>query len=213
MAQEPVKSKKVRKPKKQKVRQGHKLVWLTLIIILVPCLIVGYVLLTSAKGTDKPVEGSRFSASDLNPKIQENQISAIQGELMNIPGIESATINLKSATLRVHLNMTDGMSDEELNNAAEQAYGIVAAYLPIETYFTNTADGKNYDLQIDAYNYLIDEAHPAEGQRFIQITKTSAGNKVTDNLTVARNPELSESVRYTPPAVPEADPAPENPEG
>lgn len=197
MTAQPVKSQKVRKPKKQKVKQGHKLVWLTLIIILVPCLIVGYVLLTSAKGTDQPVEGSRFSSADLNPKIQDNQISAIQGELMNIPGIESATINLKSATLRVHLNMQDGVSDADLNNAAEQAYGIVAGYLPIETYFTNSADGKNYDLQIDAYNYLIDEAHPAEGQGFIQITKTSAGNKVVDNLTVARNQELADSVRYS----------------
>lgn len=202
MTDQPVKSRKVRKPKKQKIKQGHKLVWLTLVILLVPCCIVGYVLVTSAKGQDRPVEGSRFSAQDLNPKIQESQLSAIQGELMTIPGVESATINLKSATLRVHLNMPDGATDEELTNAAEQAYAIVANYLPIETYFTNTAEGKNYDLQIDAYNYLVDEAHPAETWGFIQITKTGSGDKVVDNLTVARNPELSEQVRYREPEVP-----------
>lgn len=188
-------TKKVSKPRKQKVKQGHKLVWLTLVIILIPVLIIGYVLLTSMESSGKPVEGSRFSSTDLNPQIQQRDMDAIQADLMNIEGIESATMDMKSATLRIHLNMQDGYDDEGLNNAAETAYGIVNNYLPIDTYFTNTSESKNYDLEIDSYNYLIDDAHPREGQHYIKITKTGAGQKTTDNMTVARNQELTDSVR------------------
>lgn len=204
MADTPVKRKRVRKPRKQKVKQGHKLVWITLAIILIPLVIVGYVLLTSAQGSDQPVEGSRFSANDLNPKIEDSQIADIQGQLMTIPGVETATIDLKSATLRVHLNMQDGASDEELENGANQAWDIVNSILPIETYFTNTTDGKNYDLQIDSYNYLVDDAHPAEGWRFIKITKTGSGERTVDNMTQAKNPDLADQVRNRNVQVPQA---------
>lgn len=205
MTDTPVKSKKVRKPKKQKVKQGHKLVWLTLLIILIPCVIVGYVLLVSAQESDQPVEGSRFSSTDLNPKIQDSQISAIQGELMGISGVESATINLKSATLRIHLNMQDDASDAMLDSAVDQAYDIVNNYLPIDTYFTNTSDGKNYDLEIDAYNYLVDDTHPSDGWKFVKVTKTAGGTRTYDNLTTAKDPQLSEDVRYVAPAADDTD--------
>ena len=198
MPTEPVKVSKpnrVSTPKKQKVRQGHKLVWLTLIIILIPMLIVGYVLMSSMESSGNPVEGSRFASNALNPKIDQSSLDAIQNELLAIEGVESATMDMKSATLRIHLNMQDGYDDEGLNNAAEQAYSIVNNYLPVDTYFTNAGDTKNYDLEIDSYNYLIDGDHPAEGQHYIKITKTGAGDKVTDNMTVAKNQEITDSVR------------------
>ncbi len=193
--EEPVKVSNPKKPKKQKVRQGHKLVWITLIILLIPCAIVGYVLMTSMEGQGQPVVGNRFSEHALQPQIQQKDVDAIQGELMNIEGVESATIDLKSATLRIHLNVVDGADDEMLDSAAEQAYSIVNNYLPIDTYFTNTSDSKNYDLEIDSYNFLVDGDHPLEEQRYIKILKTGAGEKRTDNMREARNQELTDSVR------------------
>lgn len=193
MAEKPIK--KVRKPKKQKVKQGHKLVWLTLLIILIPVAIVGYVLFTSAQGNDKPVEGSRFSSTDLSPKIDQNVLTTIQNDLLSIDGVESATINLKSATLRAHLNMQDGLDTDTIANVAEQAYSIINAYLPIDTYFTDTGDSKNYDLEIDAYNYMVDDSHPLEGQVYIKITKNGAGNKVVDNMNSPKNADLAASVK------------------
>lgn len=193
--EKPVKQRRVSRPKRQKVKQGHKLVWLTLVIILVPVVVIGYVLLTSAKESDQPVEGNRFGVNDLNPKIQEAQIASIQNDLMSIGGMETATVDLKSATLRVHLNMVDAADDATLEAAANQAYDIINTYLPIETYFTNTAEGKNYDLEIDSYNYLVDDTHPADGWRFIKISKSGAGDRVTDNITKAKNPDLAASVK------------------
>ncbi len=189
------KKRRVSKPKKQKVKQGHKLVWLTLLIVFVPIMVVGYVLLTSAKESDQPVEGNRFNISDLNPRIQESQIAAIQNDLMGIGGVEGATVDLKSATLRVHLNMVDHAEYDSLNAATMQAYNIVNNYLPIETYFTNSADGKNYDLEIDAYNYLVDDSHPQESWRVVKLFKSGAGPLVTDILTQAKNAELAQSVK------------------
>lgn len=78
---------------------------------------------------------------------------------MNIEGVESATMDMKSATLRIHLNMQDGYDEDGLTNAAEAAYGIVNNVLPIDTYFTNSNDSKNYDLEIDSYNFLVDADH------------------------------------------------------
>ena len=50
-------------------------------------------------------------------------------------------------------------------------------HLPIETYFTNTAEGKNYDLEIDSYNYLVDDTHPQEGWRFMNLLKVVLAKK------------------------------------
>ena len=210
-------NRKVSKPKKQKVKQGHKLVWLTLIILIIPVVVVGYVLLTSASESDQPVVGNRFDPQDLNPKIQETEINSIQGELMSIGGMETATVTLKSATLRIHLNMVDSADNATLQAAADQAYQIVSNHLPIETYFTNTAEGKNYDLEIDSYNYLVDDTHPQEGWRFIKVSKSGAGQKVTDIITEPRNAELAQQVRTstpqattdTPPAEEAQEPLPE----
>ena len=46
--------------KNKKPKQGHKIVWFTLVIILIPVAIVGYVLLTSLGGQNEPVVGIRM---------------------------------------------------------------------------------------------------------------------------------------------------------
>ena len=66
---------KNRRKKRTAPKQGHKLVWFTLVIILIPFVIIGYVILTSMGGQDEPVVGNRFHSSDLNPSISKDQIS------------------------------------------------------------------------------------------------------------------------------------------
>lgn len=186
------------KPKTKKStqpKQGHKLVWFTLIIISIPFLIIGYVLLTSMDGQGEPVIGNRFNAGDLDPKITENSINTIKDQASGIEGVEEVTTNLKSATLRVHLNMADDASQEQIQAAADRAYEIINENLPLDQYFTNREDAKMYDLEIDAYNYIVDDAHPAEGQVFIKITKTGASDKVNDVLTTPKDPDLMGQIK------------------
>ena len=170
--------------------QGHKLVWFTVILIAIPCLFVGYVLLTSMGGQGEPVVGNRFQKGDLDPKITEENIQSIKDSVSTIGGVEDATINLKSATLRVHLNLVDDAGGDTCEAVINQAYENINGILPIDTYFTNREDGKMYDVEIDAYNYIVDDAHPAEGQVYYKLTKTGAGSKVIDNLTSPKDEEL-----------------------
>jgi hypothetical protein len=142
-----------------------------------------------------PVAGNRFTGNDISPQITNTAVSELESEMLSIEGVESASANLLSATLRVHLNMVDDASEELVNSAIEQAYEIVNTTLPIETYFTNTDDGKMYDLEIDAYNYIVDADHPAEQQIYIVLTKTGAGNKVVDVMTTAKDPELVSEIK------------------
>lgn len=187
--------KKIKKaPSQQKVKQGHKLVWLTVILIAIPCVLVGYVLITSMEQQNEPVVGNRFQSQDIDPKITQDQLDQIQSSLSEIGGIESVTVNLKSATLRVHLNIADDASQDQINAIVDEAYNRIDAILPIDTYFTNHEDGKMYDLEVDGYNFLVDESHPQESQIYIKVTKTGAGNRVTDYLTQAKDQELVDQI-------------------
>ena len=164
--------------------QGHKLVWFTVIIIMIPVVIVGYVLLTSLGGQNRPVEGSRFSKTDLDPAITKDNISSLESALGNIDNVEKVSVNLLSATLRVHIDLVDS------------AYNIVNEQLPIDTYFTNKDSSKMYDLEIDSYNYLIDDTHTADGWTYLKLTKTGASDgPVTDNMTSAKDPDLSNQLK------------------
>ena len=195
MALNKTKPKKTQK-KNTESKQGHKLVWFTLIIIAIPVVIVAYVLLTSMGGQGEPVVGNRFNGEDLNPNITEEAMNSIQEQASGIGGVEEVTINLKSATLRVHLNMDDSYTQDQIQAASDQAYEIVAATLPIDQYFTNREDAKMYDLEIDVYNYIVDDSHPAEGQIYIKTTKTGAAtDRVTDVMTTAKDPELVAQIK------------------
>lgn len=195
MALNKTKPKKTQK-KNTESKQGHKLVWFTLIIIAIPVVIVAYVLLTSMGGQGESVVGNRFNGEDLNPSITEEAMNSIQEQASGIGGVEEATINLKSATLRVHLNMDDSYTQDQIQAASDQAYEIVAATLPIDQYFTNREDAKMYDLEIDVYNYIVDDSHPAEGQIYIKTTKTGAAtDRVTDVMTTAKDPELVAQIK------------------
>ena len=176
--------------------QGHKLVWFTVIIILIPVVIVGYVLLTSVGGQNHPVVGNRFSKTDLNPAITDNSISSLESSLASIDNVEKASVNLLSATLRVHIDLVDSATDEVASQALDAAYNVINDQLPIDTYFTNKDDSKMYDLEIDAYNYLIDDTHTTDGWTYLKLTKTGASKgSVTDNMTTAKDPELSSELK------------------
>ncbi len=187
---------KVKTSRQPRQKQGHLLVWITLIIIAIPCVIVGYVLLTSMEEQNEPVVGVRFDSGDLNPKIEQSQLDQIQQELSGIGGVESVTDNLKSATLRIHLNMADDADRGTVEAAMNQARDIVNSILPFDTYFTNTENGKNYDIEIDSYNWIVDDSHPQDGQIYFKLTKTGAGNEVVDVISEPKDPDLvSEIVR------------------
>ena len=185
--------------KKNAGKQSHILVWIAAAVILIPTILVGVVVMTSTENSGTPVVGSRFSETDLNPAITDDQITQIEAAMKELDYAESVEVNLKSATLRINIDLDDIVDevDEELvKKLASQAYDKVDAILPVETYFTQQSDAKMYDLSINVYNYSsFDEEHTEDHCIYVCLTKTSASEKsVVDVLSVPRDEETAEAV-------------------
>lgn len=176
--------------KRQKRRQGHKLVWFTLLVIAIPAIILGLIIQSASNAQGKPVVGSRYGKNDLQVKIEQNQLDQLNEMLKTIGGVEGVEVNLKAATLRISIDVSDGMGNDEINAIADQSYQVVAQVLPIETYFTDTDTSKMYDLEIGVYNFLVDDQHPADQFIYEKITKTGPGQRVVDVFTTPDDTEL-----------------------
>ena len=174
-----------------KLKKPHVILWLGIIIVLVPCIILGVVLMNSLENSREPVVADRFK-NELNPAITETDLASIRSNL-NYDNIDNLEVNLISATLRVMINTSDDMAEGDLLWILNDAADKIAAVLPIETYFTNSAATKMYDLEIHVYNTTKgSEALP----RIYYVKTKNAANEdwVIDNYTVAKNPELAKSI-------------------
>lgn len=195
---EPVKAKEAKKPtaskpsekpkvsaKGPKPKKKHNyLLWATIVVIAIPCLILLYIIIGSRENSNEPVEGSRFDAS-LDPAITEEDLTALKG-LLVFDNVEHVEINLKSATLRVTLNTNDDLSQEAIQELMGSAYDKIVEKLPVDTYFTNkTKDDKTvkmYDLEVSVYNYIPEKDEDKAGQIHLSRTKNSAAEKVVDDV-------------------------------
>lgn len=178
-----------------KLKKPHVILWLGIIILLVPCVILGAVLMNSLENSREPVVADRFK-NELNPAITEVELASIRSNL-NYDNIDNIEVNLISATLRIMINTNDNMSDGDilwiLNDAADK----VTSVLPVETYFTNTNGTKMYDLEIHVYNTT--KGTEALPQIYYVRTKNAAFEEwIADNYSTAKNPELAESILFPP---------------
>ena len=167
---------------------------LLLIIILVPCTILGAVLLQSLEDSSKPVVGSRYEES-LDPAITEEQLTQVQTALEGFDGVEKIEVNLKTARLAILINTKDDMNNDGIKKIIQQAYAKVNEILPVGTYFTNkelinettneTSIVKMYDLQIDAYNVV-------EGDNQIHYVVSKTGAQEEELLQLISSPKDKE---------------------
>lgn len=190
---------KKQETKKNSEKQSHILVWIAVAVIVIPLLLVGIVVMTSTENSGQPVVGDRFSENDLNPAISDDEITQVEEAMEKLDYVESIEVNLKSATLRVNINLDDQVdeTDESLvKEIAKDAYNAIDDILPIKTYFTQQEDGKMYDLSINVYNYSsFDDTHTEDHWIYVCMTKNSSSEKsVTDVVSVARDEETAEAV-------------------
>lgn len=172
--------------KKQKDgdRKPNYLLWVTVIIIAIPCLILLYIFIGSRESSSEPVEGSRFKNA-LDPKITEEDLEALKTSL-TFEGAEAVEINLKSATLRININAKDDLNQDAIKQLINNAYDKVNEKLPIDKYFTNKENGdkivKMYDLEISAYNYIPKNEEEKKGQIHLSRVKNSSADKPVDDV-------------------------------
>ncbi|MBR3352923.1 MAG: hypothetical protein IKG35_12485, partial [Erysipelotrichaceae bacterium] len=106
-------------------------------------------------------------------------------------GVEGCAVNLIVETMRIELDVRDDMTSEEMNDLVLQAYEAVNEILPVETYFTQQEDYKQYDLEIYAYDDMkLDEF------RLIQINKNSKMDTyLVQTLSDPKNAEIAAELK------------------
>lgn len=177
--------------KKRKLSKPAIFLIVGIIIIVVPCLIFGGILLSSAMNTGTPIFGDRYEG-DLDPAITSEDMSKIKGEIEALEGVESVDVVLPSGQLRVNINTDDSLSKDEIKELINSAYEIVKTDLPLETYFTSSDTKKMYDLAINAYNFINAED---DGMIYYELTKNAMSeNEIIQLVSEPLNPELVEEI-------------------
>lgn len=135
------------------------------VLILIPVIIVAWVVISASMATGKVLDGNRFDG-DLNPAITAEHITQIESKVEALEFIDEFTINLKSATLRVNVDLKDDVTAEQYTGVMDSVYAAVVEVLPVADYFTQlNGVQKQYDMEMSFYNALPKSL--AEGQEFI----------------------------------------------
>lgn len=182
--------------KKKTKKEPNWILRITIIVLLVPILAIIFVLLTSIETKGEPVFGGRFD-EQLKNKITDTQLKEVKNILV-YAGVESVSVNLKSATLRVNINAADTIDRASLEAIAADAYAKVISILPVDQYFTNIVEGektiKMYDVEVSAYNFIPTDVNQV-GQLSILISKNAPSENVNITwLSDVKNEEVRKSV-------------------
>ena len=165
---------------------------IAIMVIIVPLLLLGVVYISTKENKGSPTFGDRFETS-LDPAIEKTQLKEIEKALV-YNDVESVEINLKSATLRITLDMKDDVSSDRVTAVLKDAYKKVDAILPVKTYFMNQENKKMYDLDIHAYNFLAEEDN-TKGWVYKELVKNAAAkSSKIDTLSAPRDKETSDTL-------------------
>lgn len=178
------------KKNQRRLRWQYYIIVPALIIALVAGIFLGYQAISASLGKGEPVFGSRFE-NDLDPAISQDSINKIVSEIKEMNGVKDAKIELKSATLRVYMEVE---SNREANITAniQNAYDIVTKELNVEDYFSIKGLQKNYDLEIHGYNKLPSE----DNKDFVYAVLTKGSNMLEPSTQVLTKPKSQAIVDF-----------------
>lgn len=179
-------------PKKprRKIAFGTWILILGLSITIIFGSIFAYILFGAVSATGSIIVGNRF-LFELEPKIETAKVEAIRTALEGEDFIVDSSVNLRSATLRIMVQVKSELTDVQLGEAILKIKDDVAASLPLETYFTSTPDIKMYDLEIHLFN--AKEPVSTETFTYHYFIFNKNANMLTwavQDVSVAANPEL-----------------------
>ncbi len=166
--------------------------WISFVIIAIPVSVFLYLLLTASKGTGTPILGNRldndlkgYTESDSTYLITTEQISDVQSQIAAMSGVDSVKVNLTVETLRVTVDADDSYTNEQMQAKTEEIYNVITATLPVDKYFAQIGDYKQYDLDISVYNSL-------EAADFICCNLIKNSSMTTYTLSVETTPKNAE---------------------
>ena len=190
------KKKKTTNTKTRKRRKGNRtavIFWVCLALILIPAGIFGWVLISAAMDTGKPVVGDRFK-DDLNPAITKDQLSDIKNGVKNVTGVESVDVQLASGTLRVYADIEDSAGGDSVKARCSDVYSVVTSVLDPAVYFSQHDNMKMYDLEVHVYN--LSDDRDSDAFAYAIETKTSyMAEPQTQLVSEPVNAELAQQLR------------------
>ena len=179
-------TKEIKTKKKRKISKSALIIIAGILIIAIPVIVFVSILGISALQTGSPRDGSRFEG-DLVNEITSDDISSIETDLKSLSNIESVEVKLSEGQLKVYIDTTDSLTENEVDDIVNKAYEKVTTKLPINTYFTRTNSAKMYDLQINVYT----TSENVENRQYKFLHKNSAEDKYAiDDLAHPKDPEL-----------------------
>lgn len=193
MAEKRPTNKKTKAQRKKENRKSAILFWVSLIVFLVPFAVLGYIVISAAMDTGKPVIGSRYD-NDHNPAITDSDISNVETAVSNVSGVEDSFANLATGTLRVYADISDTADVETAKSVANEVYNAVTNILNVNTYFSQSSGQKMYDLEIHVYN----SDKNTDDDSFVYVVETlnsSMEEPVVQVLSEPIDAELAERLR------------------
>ena len=186
-------TKKTAKRAKRKVSKAKIVLLVGIAIILIPCLIFGWILLSAYLKTGTPIVGNRYE-NDLNPQITSEQLKQVESNVKGINGVENCNVELTTATMRVYADVNDSYGDDQVTEVANQVYNTVNNTLSVGTYFTRNETEKMYDLEIHVYN--LDKNRDQGGFSDVILNKNSNMEEPrTQVVSKALDEELAQRLR------------------
>lgn len=185
-------TKKVNSKKSTLDKKSKILYSAAVIVILIPLLLLGYIYLSTKENAGVPTVGNRFS-DELDPAITDGQLDQVR-ETLKYDQAQFVEVNLKSATLRITIDLADNANNDQVTSVLEDAYDKVTKILPEDTYFTNKEGVKMYDLEISAYNFIPEDDN-TNGWVYKSKLKNAANEKShVDVLSSPKNEEVSDTI-------------------
>lgn len=188
---------KTPKPKrpKRKISFGGWILLISLSIVLLVGSVFAFILYGAYSATGSIIVGNRF-LFELEPKIKTSEITEIKDLIAAESFTVDSSLNLKSGTLRIMVQVKSELTNDELTAAVLKLKDDVHAILPIETYFTSTPDVKMYDLEIQVYNSLETTSTETFTYHYFVLVKNATMETWTvQDLATAANPTLREQLQ------------------
>ena len=187
--------KSTKKVKTKKQSNKIKVVfWICLVLVIVPILVFGWLLISAALDTGTPILGNRYK-NDLDPAITKTQLEEVKSATSNISGVDSVSVELATATLRVYADVEDSSSIDTCKTISGEIYTAISNILDTSVYFSQHDDMKMYDLEIHVYNKMSSGSDD-DSFNYVIETKTSAmDTPVTQVVSEPIDAELAQQLR------------------
>lgn len=168
--------------------------WICLVLVVIPIAVFAWMIISAALDTGTPILGNRYK-NDLDPAITKSELEEIKSATSNISGVQSASVELATATLRVYADIDDDASVDSCKTIANEVYRAITSTLDANVYFSQHDGMKMYDLEVHVYNKMPKESNDGSFNYVIETKTSSMDEPIAQVVSEPINAELAQQLR------------------